>query len=102
MDLSLGHELHKPLKQGGKMVCKLHESISGIKQVSRQWNSKFTRAIIQYDFTQSKADYFLFTKGYDDSFVTLLVYMDDIVITGPNIQTITSLKLFLYSQFKLI
>lgn len=33
--------------------------------------------------------------------MALLVYIDDIVITGPNIQVIDSLKKFLNSQFKL-
>ncbi|XP_022891686.1 uncharacterized protein LOC111406507 [Olea europaea var. sylvestris] len=49
----------------------------------------------------SPADYSLFTKGSEDNFVALLVYVDDIVIIGPNVQVINSLKTFLHSQFKL-
>lgn len=37
-----------------------------------------------FGFIQSKADYSLFTKGQGE-FVTLLVYVDDMVITSPNI-----------------
>lgn len=103
MDLPLGYEVEvkdKP-KQGEKLVCRLHKSIYELKQASRQWNSKFSQALIQFGFTQSKADYSLFTKDSGDKFVALLVYVDNIVITSPNVQAIDSLKEFLRSQFKL-
>lgn len=48
-----------------------------------------------------KADYSLFTKGSGPSFVTLLVYVDDIVLAGPSFTEIQSLKDFLHTQFKL-
>ncbi|KAL5569251.1 hypothetical protein UlMin_025826 [Ulmus minor] len=102
MDLPLGYgSKGENLKQGGKLVCKLHKSIYGLKQASRQWYSKFSQALIQFGFTQSKSDYSLFTKGSGSSFVALLVYVDDIIITGPNTRIIDSLKCFLHSQFKL-
>ncbi|CAA3023562.1 Hypothetical predicted protein [Olea europaea subsp. europaea] len=101
MELPLGYNLIKPLKQGEKLVCKLHKSIYGLKQASRQWNCKFSHALIQYGFIQSKADYSIFTKGSGDKFIALLVYADNIVIFGPNIQVISELKEFLHSQFKL-
>ncbi|GJR76608.1 ribonuclease H-like domain-containing protein [Tanacetum coccineum] len=43
----------------------------------------------------SKFDYSLFTKKYDKVFITLLVYVDDIVITGNDLAKIKKFKIFL-------
>ena len=53
------------------------------------------------DFSQSKADYSLFYKGNGSSYVALLVYVDDIVITGASIEGINDLKQNLSQEFKL-
>ncbi|XP_024029725.1 uncharacterized protein LOC112094033 [Morus notabilis] len=102
MDLPLGYYgKGETLHHSGKLVCKLQKSIYGFKQASRQWYSKFSHSLLQFGFTQSKADYSLFTKGTGSSFLALLVYVDDIIITGPSKSNIDSLKQFLHSQFKL-
>lgn len=83
MDLPLGY--HSPVvsvSSAAPLVCKLHKSIYGLKQASRQWYSKFSQSLLAFGFTQSKSDYTLFTKGVGSSFLALLVYVDDIVIAG--------------------
>ena len=103
MDLPLGYVTEGETVSGssGRLVCKLHKSIYGLRQASRQWYAKFSQAILKFGFTQSKCDYSLFTKGSGSSFIALLVCVDDIVITGPSHDLITALKCFISSQFKL-
>lgn len=101
-DLPLGyHNKGETAHPGHKMVCKLHKSIYGLRQSSRQWYSKLSQSLLQFGFVHSKSDYSLFTKGSHSSFVALLVYVDDIIITGPDLTAITALKNFLDTQFKL-
>ncbi|GJW06293.1 ribonuclease H-like domain-containing protein [Tanacetum coccineum] len=77
MDLILGYD------QGSSgKVCKLNKSLYGLKQTPRQWNAKLTAALMEHGFVQSKFDYSLYTKESGDVFLALLVYVDDIVVTG--------------------
>ncbi|CAL2274238.1 unnamed protein product [Prunus armeniaca] len=88
-------------RQGENLVCRLHKSLYGLKQASRQWFAKFTEAILAAGFIQSKADYSLFTRKVGKSFTTLLIYVDDILITGNDIDAINSLKSFLHTRFRI-
>nr|KYP48597.1 Retrovirus-related Pol polyprotein from transposon TNT 1-94 [Cajanus cajan] len=81
------------------LVCKLQKSLYGLKQASRQWNAKLTSALIQFGFTQSPADHSLFVKHTAESFIALLVYVDDIVLTGNSLCIIDQVKDYLDNQF---
>lgn len=80
-------------------VCKLNKSLYGLKQAPRQWNEKLTTALIENGFKQSVNDYSLYTKDKNGVFLALLVYVDDIVITGNNVDEIEKFKGFLKSKF---
>ncbi|KAL4575087.1 hypothetical protein LXL04_021928 [Taraxacum kok-saghyz] len=83
------------------LACKLQKSLYGLRQASRQWYAKFSSFLISKGFTQSKADFSLFTKGQNDNFVALLVYVDDIVITGASMESIQEIKNQLSEEFRL-
>ncbi|XP_075109092.1 uncharacterized protein LOC142180886 [Nicotiana tabacum] len=72
----------------------------GLKQASRHWNLKLTTALINSSFTQSKVDYSLFTKRQDTHIVIILVYVDDLLITGSDIKLIQEAKHILNNNFK--
>ena len=73
----------------------------GLKQASRQWNANFCSVLKQLGFKQSKADYSLFTKKFNDSFIALVVYVDDILIASNNVQAVDELKVSLDQHFEL-
>lgn len=80
-------------------VCKLLKSLYGLKQAPRKWNEKLTQVLLENGFEQSKSDYSLFTKSKNDLFLVVLVYVDDILVTGNNEVEINKFKGFLSSKF---
>lgn len=94
MTLPKGHP-----KQGENLVCHLQKSLYGLKQASRQWFEKFSSALLKANFIQSKVEYSLFTKKNGHLLVVVLVYVDDILITGSDMKGIQQLKDFLHSKF---
>ncbi|GJT07296.1 putative RNA-directed DNA polymerase [Tanacetum coccineum] len=82
-----------------KRVCKLVKSLYGLKQAPRKWNEKLVSILLENGFLQNKNDFSLFTKNKNGIFIALLVYVDDIVITGNNNEEIKKVKEFLSSKF---
>ncbi|KAL0385499.1 UNVERIFIED_CONTAM: Retrovirus-related Pol polyprotein from transposon RE2 [Sesamum radiatum] len=74
-------------------------SLYGLKQSSRQWNAEFTLKITEYGFVQSAHDHCLFTKSTPQGLMALLLYVDDILITGPSISDIQTVKNYLHALF---
>ncbi|CAL2264036.1 unnamed protein product [Prunus armeniaca] len=65
-------------------VCKLKKSLYGLKQAPRAWNAKFTRYLPAIGFQASQSDPSLFVRHSDSEVVILLLYVDDIILTGSN------------------
>lgn len=63
-------------------VCRLNKALYGLKQAPRAWYTALKSDILQLGFHISKADSSLFIYRDDSTLCYLLVYVDDLVITG--------------------
>ncbi|KAK4384875.1 Retrovirus-related Pol polyprotein from transposon RE2 [Sesamum angolense] len=81
------------------MVCKLKKSLYGLKQASRQWNIELTSKLEAYGFKQSPHDHCLFTMRSDSCFLALIVYVDDVLLTGSSIDDLVAVKTYLDDLF---
>lgn len=72
-------------------VCKLLKSIYGLRQSSRTWFKKFSDYLEELGFQESQADSSMFTYHVGDVMIILLIYVDDILITGNNSTYISQL-----------
>ncbi|CAL1351945.1 unnamed protein product [Linum trigynum] len=82
-------------------VCRLNRSLYGLKQAPRAWFEKFQSTIRDLGCQQSLNDPSLFTRKTAAGLVALLLYVDDMVITGSDPAGIRSLKEGLNAAFNL-
>ncbi|KAK8955072.1 hypothetical protein KSP39_PZI002920 [Platanthera zijinensis] len=85
---------------GKSWVCHLLKSLYGLKQSPRAWFDKFNKALREIGFTRSSTDFSLFTRHQATGTVLLLVYVDDIIITGDDSNGIRAVKQHLSSVFQ--
>ena len=80
-------------------VCKLHRSLYGLKQAPRAWFQRFSDFLFQLGFEESTCDYSLFVFDRQGIYIILLIYVDDILITGNNPRQVAHLIQKLGSLF---
>ncbi|CAN6444068.1 unnamed protein product [Victoria cruziana] len=84
-----------------RWVCKLNKSLYGLKQASRSWFDSFSRQMQIHGFAKSAIDHSLFIYKSKGVIIWLLIYVDDIIITGNNADHISWLKEILMGKFKM-
>ncbi|XP_058754773.1 uncharacterized mitochondrial protein AtMg00810-like [Vicia villosa] len=82
-------------------VCKLKKALYGLKQAPRAWFEKFTTVITSIGFLSSDHDSALFVKTTHHGRIILSLYVDDMIITGDDIDGTNDLKLQLAKQFEM-
>ena len=80
-------------------VCRLKKALYGLKQSPRAWFGKFSKEIQAFGMNKSEKDHSVFYKKSAAGIILLVVYVDDIVITGNDHAGISDLKTFMHSKF---
>ncbi|RVW12197.1 Retrovirus-related Pol polyprotein from transposon RE1 [Vitis vinifera] len=82
-------------------VCRLKKALYGLKQAPRAWFQRLSSALIQWGFSNSRTDSSMFLHFGESTTLIVLVYVDDIIITGCSSTQISSLIAKLDSIFTL-
>ncbi|KAJ4818128.1 hypothetical protein LUZ62_030694 [Rhynchospora pubera] len=80
-------------------VCRLNKALYGLKQSPRAWFHTLSSALIDYGFCASNYDPSLFVYHHNGSKIVVLVYVDDIIITGDSPILLSKAIAHLNSQF---
>jgi hypothetical protein len=79
----------------------LTSALYDLKQAPRAWFAKFSSTISQHGFSASSYNSTLFFRRSDHGITLLLLYVDDMIITGDDVQGIQDLKRFLGQHFEM-
>ncbi|KAB2628709.1 hypothetical protein D8674_033504 [Pyrus ussuriensis x Pyrus communis] len=82
-------------------VCRLRKSLYGLKQSPRAWFDRFTQVMKNIGYYQSHSDHTLFVKRRQEKVTALIIYVDDMIITGDDCDEISRLQRNLAAEFEM-
>ena len=103
----LEEEVYMDIPPGFKMsvkdgcVCRLQKAMYGLKQSPRAWFGRFSLSMKKKGFRQSNSDHTLFLKNQNGKVTALIIYVDDMIITGDDNEEIIELQEHLAKEFEM-
>jgi histone deacetylase 1/2 len=80
-------------------VCRIKRALYGLKQAPKAWYSRIDAWLTSQGYTRSKYDPNLYFATKDGKRVFILLYVDDLLITGDDKERIAQLKAALKQEF---
>ncbi|KAK0591398.1 hypothetical protein LWI29_001105 [Acer saccharum] len=82
-------------------VCKLRKAIYGLRQAPRAWYNELRSFLLAAGFVNSRSDASLFFCHKSEHTLYLLVYVDDIIVTGSSVTQVRQFITTLAQRFSL-
>ena len=82
-------------------ICRLRKTIYGLKQAPRAWYNALTSYLLSIGFVKTKSDALLLVRHGAGDTLFVLVYVDDIIITGSNTLSVNQVITSLASKFSI-
>ena len=82
-------------------VCRCKKALYGLKQSPHAWYEKADTHLVKRGFRNSPIESTLYVKREDDVLLIVVLYVDDLLITGPNERHIVEFKADLNATFKM-
>jgi hypothetical protein len=82
------------------LVCILNKILYVLKKTPRQWYLNFDRFMTKQGYNRYHCDHYVYFKRVENgSYIILLLYVDDMLVAGSNMQDINVLKKKLDNSF---
>ena len=102
----LSHEIYMEQPQGfrkdSSLVCIMKKSLYDLKQAPRAWYANMESYLLSQNFVQCKSDPNVYMLKTADSLLLLVLYVDDLMITGSLNSTLAAVKMIFHDRFLMI
>jgi len=85
----------------GDKVLKLRKALYGLRQAPRAWNAKLDKELMALGFVKSKLEHTVYRRSNKRSFLLVGVYVDDVIISGPDVSDIEQFKQEMRKKFSM-
>jgi hypothetical protein len=82
------------------LVCRLNKSLYGLKQAPRAWYAKMDNFLIDTRFSRCHSDPNVYTKKVGSHLIILVLYVDDLILTGSDSKLLNHVKTALRRNLK--
>ncbi|CAL8151504.1 unnamed protein product [Prunus armeniaca] len=90
-----------PVTSKEGVVCKLQKSLYGLKQSPGAGFGRFAASMKKFGYVQSNPDHTLFLKRHKGKLIALIIYVDDMIVTGDDQAEMQNLQKYLASEFEM-
>ena len=83
------------------LVCLLKKSLYGLKQALRAWYAKMDSFLLDIGFSRCHSNPNVYTKKVGNHIIILVLYVDDLILTGSDPKILTHVKSSLKKHFEM-
>eukprot|EP00253_Pinus_taeda_P002405 PITA_02405 len=87
------------IQTDSSLVCRLKKSLYGLKQAPWAWYAKMDSFLLDTGFSRCHSDNTIYTKKVVKSLIILVLYVDDLILTGSDPNFINHVKSSLKKKF---
>eukprot|EP00253_Pinus_taeda_P016442 PITA_16442 len=89
------------IQTDSSLVCRLKKSLYGLKQARRAWYAKMDSFLLESRFSRCHSNNIVYTKNVGKSLIILVLYVDDLILTGSDPNLINHVKSSLKKKFEM-
>lgn len=82
-------------------VYKLKKALYGLRQAPRTWNIKLNQILRGLNFQRCSKEPSLYRKEENKKLLVVVVYVDDLLVTGSSLQLIQEFKREMETKFEM-